>query len=199
VEEFNRILIQSCEAVEEREVEGLTPKVDLLPFEEAKLYGHNAVHLWLGLHALERGAEDMHELGYEPALINECRSMFVNEIGAALCSKWIGVDRLFTSVGFEEYADDLLARMVNPVLNDRVDRVCRDLERKLEWDDRLIGAMRLALSQGIPPVRLGEGAAIAAVKLWGAGGVRAGLEKLWGRWGQEADAIWSHVAPWLIE
>jgi hypothetical protein len=197
VEEFNRILIQSCDAIEERRVQGLTPKPELLPFEEAKLYGHNAAHLWLGLHAKERGLGFMHELGGEQALIEECRSMFLNEIGAALCAKWGGVDQLFTSKVFAGYADDLLVRMVNPLLQDPVTRVCRGLERKLSWDDRLVGAMRLALSQGIPPVRLGAGAAIAAVERWGsdAGDVQAGLENLWGSWSNEADTVWSHIAP----
>ena len=39
--------------------------------------------------------------------------------------------------------------------------ITRDARRKLGWDDRLVGTMRLALSQGIEPVRYTLGAAAA--------------------------------------
>lgn len=183
VEEFNRILIQSCDGVDERGVQGLADKPDLLPFEEAKLYGHNAVHFWLGIHAQRNGVQLMHELADDAELIAKARVAFVNESGAALCKKWAGIDELFTPEGFAAYADDLLVRMVNPFLTDRVDRVCRDLERKLSWDDRVIGTMRVVLAQGFAPSVFAEGAALAAKDLFGddADKIGAGLEALWGQ------------------
>jgi mannitol-1-phosphate/altronate dehydrogenase len=51
--------------------------------------------------------------------------------------------------------------MTNPLLRDRVDRVIRDPARKLGWDDRLIGIMRLALEHNIRPRRYALGAAAA--------------------------------------
>jgi len=54
--------------------------------------------------------------------------------------------------------------MTNPFLQDQVDRVIRDPRRKLGWDDRLIGTMRLALQYGVQPWRYSLGAA-AAVEL----------------------------------
>jgi len=55
--------------------------------------------------------------------------------------------------------------MTNPFLRDAVERVTRDTRRKLGWDDRLIGTMRLALGQGIQPQRYARGAAAAVRQL----------------------------------
>jgi mannitol-1-phosphate 5-dehydrogenase len=191
VEAFNQILIQSCEGISERRVQGLYDKPDLLPFEEAKLYGHNAVHCWLGLHAQQKGLQWMHEVVGDQALLARARKAFVEESGAALCRKWAGVDELFTTDGFAAYADDLLVRMVNPFLTDRVDRVCRDLERKLGWDDRVIGTMRLVLSQNIAPSVFAEGVALAVRQLFGSDGQEAeqALKALWGLRNGEAETL----------
>lgn len=199
VEEFNKILIQSCAGIEERGVQNLIAKPDLLPFEEAKLYGHNALHLWLGLHAQQRGCQMMDEISGTPELLARARVAFVEEVGAALCRKRAGVDELFTPAGFAAYADDLLRRMVNPFLTDRVERVCRDLERKLGWDDRLIGALRLVVSQGLEPNVLLEGAALAAKKLFGNDRehIRTGLATLWQRSDAEAAALWERLSKLL--
>lgn len=195
VEAFNKILIQSCPDIEERQVQGLVEKPELLPFEEAKLYGHNAVHFWLGLHAQKNGIQFMHELADDLDLLARARIAFVEESGAALCEKWAGKDSLFTQEGFAEYADDLLKRMVNPFLTDRAERVCRDLERKLSWADRVVGAMRLVLGQGMEPTVFAEGAALAAYSLFGddAEKIRGGLAVLWGGWSEEAELVWSWI------
>ncbi len=199
VEEFNKILIQSCPGIEERSVQNLIAKPDLLPFEEAKLYGHNALHLWLGLHAQQRGFQMMEEIAGAPELLARARVAFVEEVGVALCRKRAGVDELFTPIGFAAYADDLLRRMVNPFLTDRVERVCRDLERKLGWDDRLIGALRLVVGQGLEPNILLEGAALGARKLFGDDReqIRAGLSALWKHSDAEAVAIWERLSQHL--
>ncbi len=56
--------------------------------------------------------------------------------------------------------------MTRATLGDRVDRVCRDPARKLGYDDRFFGTMRLAWGAGIRPIRLALGAAAAAVCWW---------------------------------
>ena len=55
--------------------------------------------------------------------------------------------------------------MVNPYVRDTVARVGRDPARKLGWDDRLAGAMRLAAGEGVEPqgYALGAAAALAAL------------------------------------
>jgi mannitol-1-phosphate/altronate dehydrogenase len=56
--------------------------------------------------------------------------------------------------------------MVNPNVRDTVARVCRDPERKIDWDDRLVGAMRLAVGAGVEPRRYALGVA-AALQMMG--------------------------------
>ena len=162
VETFNHILItritipgfaRGIEVFEERE--------DLLPFEEAKLYGHNATHALIGYMLKERGRTWMAEAGQDPELVSIARAAFVEESGGGLCRKFAGLDPLFSKAGYAAYADDLLARMLNPYLRDSVERVTRDPRRKLGWDDRLIGTMRMAMSQGISPRRYAAAAALA--------------------------------------
>lgn len=164
VEEFNRILISRIPSSGGfmRRIDVFEEKDDLLPFEEAKLYGHNATHAFIGYMLARRGAEFMDAAGQEPKLLAMARDAFINESGRALCRKYAGYDELFTSGGFAAYAEDLLSRMMNPHLCDRVDRVVRDPRRKLDWDDRLIGTMRLALSQNVPPLLFARAAAAAA-------------------------------------
>jgi mannitol-1-phosphate 5-dehydrogenase len=93
------------------------------------------------------------------------RRAFIEESGKALIHRYRGIDPLFTPQGYAAYADDLLRRMINPWLTDTADRVGRDVERKLGWDDRLVGTIRLGLSAGITPRRYALGAAAALLRL----------------------------------
>ena len=166
VEAFNRILITRIELSGfRRGIEVFEEKADLLPFEEAKLYGHNATHALIGYLLRESGGVYMSEAAGNPVLMQLARDAFLLESGKALCRKYHGLDPLFTPDGFNAYVDDLLVRMTNPFLKDAVERVTRDTRRKLGWDDRLIGAMRLALGQGIQPERYARGAAAAVCQL----------------------------------
>jgi mannitol-1-phosphate/altronate dehydrogenase len=87
------------------------------------------------------------------------RSAFVEESGASLRRRWAGTDELFTEAGYEAFADDLLERMVNPWLADTIERATRDPRRKLGWDDRLIGLIRLGLAEGVSTPRYAMGVA----------------------------------------
>ncbi|MDD5728459.1 MAG: hypothetical protein PHV59_07855 [Victivallales bacterium] len=181
VEEFNKILISSCPGIEQRQVQCLHAKPDLYPFEEAKLYGHNAIHFLLGCFGKAEGREFMSELRSLPRLMEKVRNAFIDECGAALCRKWQGRDELFTAAGFRSYAENLLERMTNPFLKDAVSRITRDLPRKLSWDDRAIGTIRVVLNQGIEPVILREGALLAIAAEFGSGrdAAETGLRSLW--------------------
>jgi mannitol-1-phosphate 5-dehydrogenase len=167
VEAFNRILISQISFPEpfERGIRVFEEKTDLLPFEEAKLYGHNATHALAAYLAAARGLQFITDLRSLPGALAFLRAAFLDESGAALIRKYTGVDTLFTEAGYAAYADDLLARMTNPYLGDTVERVGRDPQRKLGWDDRLIGTIRLALKQGIEPRRYAFGAAAALLAL----------------------------------
>jgi mannitol-1-phosphate 5-dehydrogenase len=163
VEAFNQILISRIDFPDpfERGLAVFEEKADLLPFEEAKLYGHNATHALAAYIGTTCGVEFISQLRDQPGVMAFLRAAFIEESGAALIGKYAGVDALFTEAGYAAYVDDLLARMTNPYLRDTVERVGRDPARKLGWDDRLIGTMRLALSQGIAPHRFALGAAAA--------------------------------------
>jgi mannitol-1-phosphate 5-dehydrogenase len=168
VEAFNRILISKIEFEEtaeetpfRRAISVFEEKDELIPFEEAKLYGHNATHALGAYLGAILGLERIAELREIPGALSFLRSAFIEESGEALIRKHAGVDPLFTREGYTHYADDLLERMTNPYLRDTVERVGRDPRRKLGWDDRLIGTMRVGLSQGIEPWRYAVGAAAA--------------------------------------
>jgi len=163
VEEFNRILITRITLPGfRRRIRVFEEKDDLLPFEEAKLFGHNAVHALLGFLARLRGYQAMSEIADDTRLLDLGRRAFRDESGAALIKRHARLgDPLFTTTGYEAYAEDLLQRMTNPFLLDRVERIIRDPRRKLGWNDRLFGTMRVALDQGIRPSIMALGAAAA--------------------------------------
>jgi mannitol-1-phosphate 5-dehydrogenase len=166
VEEFNRILVSKTT------IPDFTPaipvfieKEDLLPFEEAKLYGHNAIHALLGFVGMLKGYAKMAEIKDDAPLMRVARDAFIRESGAALIRKHASFgDELFTQAGYRLYAQDLLERMTNPYLADTVARAGRDVVRKLGLSDRIFGTMTLTLEQGIEPKNMAIGA-LAGVAL----------------------------------
>ncbi len=191
VEAFNRILVTKCDLVPPpATIDVFVEKQDLLPFEEAKLYGHNATHALVGYLAARKGAETMSEALADPDLRAFARDAFLGESGGAIIAKYAGLDPLFTPVGYAAFVDDLIERMANPYLEDRVERIIRDPQRKLGWDDRLIGTIRLAIGAGVEPVRFTQ-AAEAALRLVDPlvlpDGVGDLLRDLWGSAHMDAD------------
>ncbi len=187
VEAFNRILITRIQWPDfKRGIAVFEEKDDLLPFEEAKLYGHNATHALLGYLARLKGLGFMADIVNDPELLALGRAAFLEESGLALCARRQGVDPLFTEAGYRLYAEDLLKRMMNPFLRDSVERVVRDPRRKLGWDDRLVGTMRVVLQQKIAPLRYAQGARAALRMLEETeGGCPAKL----------LDDVWSEAKP----
>jgi mannitol-1-phosphate/altronate dehydrogenase len=167
VEEFNRILVSKIRLPGYRRgIEVFVEKEDLLPFEEAKLYGHNAIHALIAYLAELKGCTVMSEARQDPWIMETARRAFVEESGAALIRKYARMgDPLFSEQGYADYADDLLTRMTNPNLSDLVERVGRDHLRKLGIEDRLYGTMVIALEQGVMPGVLGLGAAAGVLSL----------------------------------
>jgi len=160
VEEFNRILVSRTTITDFKSgIEVFIEKDDLLPFEEAKLFGHNAIHTLLGFIGAVRGVTLMSKLKEDKAIMEIGRKAFLDECGRALVKKHARTgDELFTDAGFREYADDLLERMTNQYLGDTVARACRDVVRKLSINDRIFGTMSLALEYSIEPKNMAIGA-----------------------------------------
>ncbi|MBR2374285.1 MAG: hypothetical protein IKA87_08675, partial [Lentisphaeria bacterium] len=88
VEEFSTIYISSCPGIENRKVQSLFVKDDLFPFEDAKLYGHNATHYLLATLGKGKGCSTMDELRAYPELIDLARKAFFEESGSALIKKY---------------------------------------------------------------------------------------------------------------
>ena len=160
VESFNRILISKITLPGFKPgITAFEEKDDLLPFEEAKLYGHNAIHTLLGFLAQDCGLALMSDLRARPELLDSARKAFIDESGAALVRRYQDHgDTLFTEAGFKAYAEDLLNRMTNPHLADTVARATRDPLRKLGRADRIFGAIRLCIEYGVEPLNLAAGA-----------------------------------------
>ncbi len=161
VEAFDRILVSRVD-----QAGSLHPgmsvlrEVDVLePFEDAKLLGHNATHALGAFLGQSLGLTLFAELADVPGAVEFLRAAFIQESGATLRKRWAGADDLFTAAGYEAFADDLLARMVNPHLADTIERAARDPRRKLGWDDRLVGLIRLGLAEGVPTPRYAMGVA----------------------------------------
>ena len=167
VEEFNKILVTRCD------LDNFSPgikvfieKTDLLPFEEAKLYGHNAIHALLAYLGALRGYRQMTELKDDKEVMAIARKAFLDESGVALVQKYAHLnDELFTPAGYERFAVDLLGRMTNPFLEDSIARAGRDPVRKLAYNDRIFGTMTLALDQGVRPSNMALGAAAGLATL----------------------------------
>lgn len=173
VEDFNRILISKVTFTDDdreppfqRGITSFIEKDNLLPFEEAKLFGHNATHSMAAYLGTLLGLQRIAEIPSIPGLMEFLRIAFIGESGKALVHRYAGLDTLFTPEGYANYAADLLRRMTNPWLSDTVERVGRDVERKLAWDDRLVGTLRLCMAEGLVPHRYALGTAAALVSLY---------------------------------
>ena len=152
VEAFDRILVTRVDpsGVLHPGIPALREVDDLAPFEDAKLLGHNATHALAGFLGQASGLSLVAELRDVLGAMRFLRDAFTGESGAALIARHAGTDDLFTEAGYAAFADDLLDRMINPYLADTVERAARDPRRKLGWEDRLVGLLRLGLAEGVP-------------------------------------------------
>jgi mannitol-1-phosphate 5-dehydrogenase len=128
------------------EIAGLTgdPTVPFSYYTDRKLYLHNLGHcLCAYLGELNRDTYIADAIN-QPAIRSLVRSAML-ESALALAAKYgqpIG--------GLIDHMDNLLARFGNHSLQDTVERVGRDPERKLAPGDRFLGAYALAVEAGTP-------------------------------------------------
>jgi len=184
VESFNQVFVD--EQTPPGFVRGLDqfyPKTDLTPFATAKFLGQNATHATLGFLAEKAGLPYMSDISDHLELVEHGLSAYIKEVGKGLCYQFgqLGED-LFTEHSFAENATLAVQRMLNPFLADPVSRVTRDPIRKLGWEDRLLGAIRLTLQAGVDPIVLLEAARLALDK--------ACLEKNWSDPAEGLSKIW---------
>jgi mannitol-1-phosphate/altronate dehydrogenase len=192
VEAFDRILVSRADPGGGRTavrpgMPVLREVDDLTPFEDAKLLGHNAIHALAGFLGRDLDLRLVAGLTAVPGCMAFLRSAFIEESGRTLIARHGGSDPLFTPSGYTAFADDLLQRMVNPWLADTVERAARDPGRKLAWDDRLIGLMRLAQTEGVPTPRVALGVAVGLDILAPRATPREQQVVLAGLWPDDAD------------
>ncbi|MGB9858168.1 MAG: hypothetical protein ACPLKX_08570 [Dictyoglomaceae bacterium] len=125
---------------------GLKPSENFEFEIEKKLFIHNLGHAVLAYFGYLKGYHYIHEAIKD----GEIRKIFdgvINEISSSFFSKYKNIAKK----EYEEYLEDLVERLENPLLMDPIVRVGRDPIRKLGPEDRIIGGAKLCLSQKIFP------------------------------------------------
>ena len=113
-------------------------------YVERKLYIHNMGHAAAAYLGALRGYRFIWEAVGDPRIAGAARSAM--EESARAIAEEHGVD----PGPLLGHAEDLLARFANRKLGDTIERVGRDLPRKLAPRDRLAGALGLCARRGLP-------------------------------------------------
>jgi mannitol-1-phosphate 5-dehydrogenase len=130
------------------EIEGLAPKNNMKAWVDCKLFIHNLGHAataYLGYN-------------YNPSFIFLYEALAVPEIYDEVKETMFQSAKLllakypneFTFEWLSAHIDDLLYRFQNKALGDTIFRVGCDLPRKLSSNDRLAGAINLAIELNLP-------------------------------------------------
>lgn len=136
-------------------VVGMIPFSPFVFFTDRKLYIHNAGHAVLGYLGYLAGYEYGYQALADDEIYFQARGA-MEESALALTRKYRPAPgALLANI------DDLLHRFGNRALGDTILRLGRDPVRKLAPGDRLVGAARNALAQGVTPVHLATGIAAA--------------------------------------
>ena len=124
------------------------------PFEyfiQRKLFIHNMGHAITAYLGYLKGYKYIWEAIRDSDIFNICRIAMMES------AKALSLEHGVELIKIEEHVDDLLRRFANKQLGDTVERVGRDLQRKLSANDRLIGAFNLCIKKGIIPRGIGIG------------------------------------------
>lgn len=135
------------------QVKGLEPKPDFTLVLRQKLYLHNLSHAVLAYVGIRRGHVTVPQAIADQDLREWMRRASGEAIEALALAHGSTLERQ-EEIRKESWAilDDLERRYANTALADSLERVARDPIRKLAPNDRLVGAARLCLEQGIQPV-----------------------------------------------
>jgi mannitol-1-phosphate 5-dehydrogenase len=132
---------------------GMIPHAPFAFFTERKLYIHNAGHAVLAYLGYQAGYEYGYEALADAAIYRQVRGA-MEESARALTHKYHP-----PAGSLETNIEDLLHRFGNRALGDTILRLGRDPLRKLAPSDRLVGAARNALAEGVTPTHLVTGIA----------------------------------------
>ncbi len=139
------------------EVDGLAAKDDFSLVLMQKLYIHNLTHAVLAYCGIPRGWVTVPQALADNDLRGLMRQAAEEAIEALSRAHGAGEDGK-DKVKRESLSllNDLEHRYTNVNLADTLERVARDPLRKLGGDDRLVGAARLCLAQGVEPKAIGR-------------------------------------------
>lgn len=137
------------------EIEGLIPVDNFEAYIERKLFIHNAGHSLASYLGYQAGYTCI----YEAMRDKHIREIVVGALAEA--SEALIKRHRFDLGEMDDYIGDILKRFDNEALEDSAARGARSPMRKLSFNDRLIGAARLALEYGIRPTNLLVGIAAA--------------------------------------
>lgn len=130
------------------QIEGLDPKKNIKAWVDRKLFIHNLGHAaaaYLGFLA-----HPEYTLLYEVLSDSQLKEKIRNTMLQAADLLLKKYPDEFTIELLTEHIDDLILRFQNKALGDTVFRVGCDLQRKLGADDRLTGAIHLAVELELP-------------------------------------------------
>ena len=129
-------------------IPGLAPKENMAAFVDRKLFIHNLGHAATAYFGYQYNPDFVYiyEPLAAPELLPKARACMLQSAAAlnAVYPRDLSLPELV------EHIDDLLQRFQNRALGDTIFRVGRDLPRKLDKEDRLIGALLLAKQTGCP-------------------------------------------------
>lgn len=166
VEDFHSIIVEKCKIPEKHGFKTgfsmFQPVENIHIYEERKLFGHNAVHFLLAAIGKLKGYEFMSDYAGDTDFEDIGVDVLRKETGGWFKKKYKqSEEETTTEDSYESWVVQLCQRIKNPFLYDVIDRVIRNTERKLAWNDRIIGTIRNALSAGIIPKRYAIGVASA--------------------------------------
>jgi len=120
---------------------------NIAAYVDRKLFIHNLGHAsaaYLGFGYNEKFTYIWEALE-EPSVYKDVLSAMKEAAAAMLCE----YPRVFSEETLDSHIEDLLNRFQNRALGDTIFRVGRDLNRKLDPEDRIIGAIKLAKKHGV--------------------------------------------------
>ncbi|MEI7423999.1 MAG: hypothetical protein WCK18_17990 [Prolixibacteraceae bacterium] len=134
------------------EINGLTPKKNILAWVDQKAFIHNLGHATAAYFGffLHPNALYMYQI-LEDNHVREFTKEVMLQSAAVLATVYPDD---FTVADLEELIDGLIVRFRNKALKDTIFRVGQDLIRKLGPEDRFMGAIHLSISFGMPYDRI---------------------------------------------
>ena len=142
-EEYNQLILDK-QAFKNPipDIHGIAPKENMKAYVDRKLFIHNLGHAATAYFGYQQNPD--FEYIYEALAIPE----IFQKVQSCMQQSAIALNKAYphdlAMPDLLEHIEDLLYRFQNKALGDTIFRVGRDLPRKLDKDDRLVGALLLA-------------------------------------------------------